>query len=168
MSIVDYVVRIRCPLCSKTLIISAKILENLPTDHRVTQLMDYVSCTSRKTETFCSKHICRALNFFCETCMLPVCAHCIHSNHQDKEHVVIDLPLAEEKYRTLIFQEIEVLKGEVLSLEDRQFNLIDNDDDLDRRKDQQLKLLHSSFQRLHEALQKREDEAKQLLEREVY
>lgn len=85
---------LRCPTCRKETHLSQATVESLPTDHRVIQMMDFVSAqqTDVRFKSQCNKHDNQPVNFYCKKCMLPICRDCTMLDHRERDgHTVTDL-----------------------------------------------------------------------------
>lgn len=152
-------VTIHCPACRAGFITTDENLEKLPTDHRVVQLMDFVSHTERYTVTFCSKHHLQPLNFFCEPCIRPVCRDCTVLDHKETDnHLVMDLEEALGKYTPVLDAAIREMESESEQLEGKRIALDTAIKTVERSKEDLLHQLHASFNRVRNALSEREKE----------
>ncbi|GFN75633.1 tripartite motif-containing protein 3 [Plakobranchus ocellatus] len=98
---------LKCPTCRVEIFLSRSKIKDLPNDHRVVQMMDFLSQAVAKSHNVCSKHDRQPLNFFCKKCLVPVCRDCTVLDHKDSEgHVIIDVSEAMSENSTQ-FTEIE-------------------------------------------------------------
>ncbi|XP_052792661.1 RING finger protein nhl-1-like [Mya arenaria] len=89
---------LKCPTCREETYVSRREeIANLPNDHRVIQMIDFLSQVVVKSQNFCSKHEQQPLNFFCKSCMVPVCRDCTVLDHKENsDHVIVDVAKALE------------------------------------------------------------------------
>lgn len=57
-------------------------------------MMDFFSQVVVKAQNVCSKHERQPLNFFCKTCMVPVCRDCTVLDHKEGDHDIVDVSQA--------------------------------------------------------------------------
>ena len=75
--------------------LSRSEISALPNDHRVIQMMDFLSQVVVKAQNVCSKHERQPLNFFCKSCLVPVCRDCTVLDHKEQsDHVIVDVAQA--------------------------------------------------------------------------
>ena len=161
-------VTIHCPACRSSFMTTEENIQKLPTDHRVVQLMDFVSHTDRYTITFCSKHHLQPLNFFCEPCVRPVCRDCTVLDHKENSgHLVMDLEEALNKYAPVLDNAISEMEAESVTLEEKRIALGTAIKSLDKQRQDLLEQLHTTFNRLRQALIEREKDLEQLVQGEV-
>lgn len=161
-------VTIHCPACRASFMTTEENIQKLPTDHRVVQLMDFVSHTDRYTVTFCSKHRLQPLNFFCEPCIRPVCRDCTVLDHKEQQgHLVMDLDEAMAKYTPVLDSAISEMESESVNLEEKRIALDTAIKSLDKQRQDLLQQLHTTFNRLRTALYDREKELEGLIQGEV-
>lgn len=83
---------LKCPECRIEIFLSRSEIAALPTDHRVIQMMDFLSTVQAKSQNVCSKHDNQPLNFFCKKCLLPVCRDCTVLDHKEQQgHSIVDV-----------------------------------------------------------------------------
>lgn len=83
---------LKCPECRVEIFLSRTEISALPSDHRVIQMMDFLSRVTTKSQNVCSKHENQPLNFFCKKCLVPVCRDCTVLDHKEgQEHVIVDV-----------------------------------------------------------------------------
>ena len=83
---------LKCPECRVEIFLSRAEIESLPSDHRVIQMMDFLSQVSTKSQNVCSKHENQPLNFFCKKCLHPVCRDCTVLDHKEGQgHDIVDV-----------------------------------------------------------------------------
>ncbi|XP_061179814.1 tripartite motif-containing protein 2-like [Saccostrea echinata] len=83
---------LKCPECRVEIFLSRTEIDSLPSDHRVIQMMDFLSQVSAKSQNVCSKHENQPLNFFCKKCLLPVCRDCTVLDHKEGQgHNIVDV-----------------------------------------------------------------------------
>ncbi|RUS70698.1 hypothetical protein EGW08_021541, partial [Elysia chlorotica] len=98
---------LKCPTCRVEIFLSRSKIKDLPNDHRVVQMMDFLSQAVAKSHNVCSKHERQPLNFFCKKCLVPVCRDCTVLDHKDSDgHVIIDVTEAMSE-NSAQFTEIE-------------------------------------------------------------
>ena len=58
-------------------------------------MMDFLSQVVVKAQNVCSKHERQPLNFFCKSCLIPVCRDCTVLDHKEQgDHVIVDVSQA--------------------------------------------------------------------------
>ncbi|XP_048754936.1 tripartite motif-containing protein 59-like [Ostrea edulis] len=83
---------LKCPECRVEIFLSRTEIDSLPSDHRVIQMMDFLSQVSAKSQNVCPKHENQPLNFFCKKCLLPVCRDCTVLDHKEGQgHNIVDV-----------------------------------------------------------------------------
>ncbi|KAK3099304.1 hypothetical protein FSP39_002383 [Pinctada imbricata] len=83
---------LKCPECRVEIFLSRSEISALPSDHRVIQMMDFLSQVSAKSQNVCSKHENQPLNFFCKKCLVPVCRDCTVLDHKEGQgHNIVDV-----------------------------------------------------------------------------
>ncbi|KAL3879101.1 hypothetical protein ACJMK2_031414 [Sinanodonta woodiana] len=83
---------LKCPTCRVEIFLSRSEISALPNDHRVIQMMDFLSQVVVKTQNVCTKHERQPLNFFCRTCIGPVCRDCTVLDHKEAQgHKIVDV-----------------------------------------------------------------------------
>lgn len=83
---------LKCPTCRVEIFICRREISALPNDHRVTQMMDFLSQAVTKAQNVCQKHEHQLLNFFCKTCLAPVCRDCTVLDHKEQQgHEIVDM-----------------------------------------------------------------------------
>ncbi|XP_076446104.1 uncharacterized protein LOC143283720 isoform X2 [Babylonia areolata] len=86
---------LKCPTCRVEIFVSKSKIKDLPNDHRVVQMMDFLSQAVSKTQNVCTKHERQPLNFFCKKCLHPVCRDCTVLDHKEQQgHVIVDVKQA--------------------------------------------------------------------------
>lgn len=87
----------------------------MPNDHRVIQMMDFLSQVVVKSQNVCSKHERQPLNFFCKTCVVPVCRDCTVLDHKEGTHAIVDVSQAlndnAEEFNTIENRSKQLLQG---------------------------------------------------------
>ena len=118
---VPYALSISCPTCSASLITTEEGLQQLTTDHRVVQLLDFIGTTDKQTVDYCSSHASQPLNFFCEICVKPVCRDCTVIDHKkcSEKQMVFDIDSAVQKYRPVLDKGIKEMEEEAKSLKEK-------------------------------------------------
>lgn len=83
---------LKCPTCRVEIFLSRNKIKELPNDHRVVQMMDFLSQAVSKSQNACIKHDRQPLNFFCQKCLVPVCRDCTVLDHKESDgHVICDV-----------------------------------------------------------------------------
>lgn len=83
---------LKCPECRVEIFLRRAEIESLPSDHRVIQMMDFLSQVSAKSQNVCGKHENQPLNFFCKKCLHPVCRDCTVLDHKENQgHNIVDV-----------------------------------------------------------------------------
>ena len=86
---------LKCPTCRVEIFLSRGEIDNLPNDHRIIQMIDFLSQVAVKSQNVCTKHERQPLNFFCKTCVVPVCRDCTVLDHKEQSsHVIVDVSQA--------------------------------------------------------------------------
>lgn len=85
---------LKCPTCRVEIYLSRGEISALPNDHRVIQMMDFLSQVVVKSQNVCTKHERQPLNFFCKSCTVPVCRDCTVLDHKEGNHVIVDVSKA--------------------------------------------------------------------------
>ncbi|XP_025085399.1 E3 ubiquitin-protein ligase TRIM63-like isoform X3 [Pomacea canaliculata] len=87
---------LKCPTCRVEIVVSKNKIKDLPNDHRVVQMMDFLSqAVSATTQNLCSRHERQPLNFFCRKCLMPVCRDCTVLDHKEQQgHIIVDVKQA--------------------------------------------------------------------------
>ena len=88
---------LKCPTCRVEIYLSRAEISQLPNDHRVIQMMDFLTQVVVKSQNVCSKHERQPLNFFCKTCTTPVCRDCTVLDHKEGDHAIVDVSKALEE-----------------------------------------------------------------------
>ncbi|CAG5130920.1 unnamed protein product [Candidula unifasciata] len=105
---------LKCPTCRVEIFLSRNKIRDLPNDHRVVQMMDFLSQAVAKSQNVCSKHDGQPLNFFCKKCLSPVCRDCTVLDHKESDgHAIVDLSDAINENATH-FNELEVKSRDTL------------------------------------------------------
>lgn len=83
---------LKCPTCRVEIFLIRNKIKDLPNDHRVVQMIDFLSQAMSKPQNDCAKHERQPLNFFCKKCLIPVCRDCTVLDHKETEgHVITDV-----------------------------------------------------------------------------
>ena len=83
---------LKCPECRVEIFLSRSEISALPPDHRVIQMMDFLSQVTAKSQNVCVKHDNQSLNFFCKKCLVPVCRDCTVLDHKEQQgHNIVDV-----------------------------------------------------------------------------
>ncbi|XP_005093393.1 tripartite motif-containing protein 54 [Aplysia californica] len=83
---------LKCPTCRVEIFLARIKIKELPNDHRVVQMIDFLSQAVAKSHNVCSKHERQPLNFFCKKCLVPVCRDCTVLDHKETEgHNITDV-----------------------------------------------------------------------------
>ncbi|XP_002730875.1 tripartite motif-containing protein 2-like [Saccoglossus kowalevskii] len=97
--------------------VCVKIHEHVPPlrGHQVLKIDKYREIESKghltvQSKVFCSDHKDSNLEFYCDTCQVPVCLKCTIVNHRGPEHVHRDLQVVAEEYKTQVREMLEKLK----------------------------------------------------------
>lgn len=86
---------LKCPTCRVEIYLSKNKIKDLPNDHRVVQMMDFLSQAVSTTQNACTKHDRQPLNFFCKHCLVPVCRDCTVLDHKEQQgHIIVDVKQA--------------------------------------------------------------------------
>nr|KAG5701768.1 hypothetical protein BaRGS_000758 [Batillaria attramentaria] len=86
---------LKCPTCRVEIYLSKNKIKDLPNDHRVVQMMDFLSQAVSTTQNACTKHERQPLNFFCKHCLVPVCRDCTVLDHKEQQgHIIVDVKQA--------------------------------------------------------------------------
>lgn len=105
---------LKCPTCRVEIFLSRSKIRDLPNDHRVVQMMDFLTQAVAKSQNVCSKHDGQPLNFFCKKCLSPVCRDCTVLDHKESDgHAIVDLSEAVNENASH-FNELEVKSRETL------------------------------------------------------
>nr|XP_002737698.1 PREDICTED: tripartite motif-containing protein 2-like [Saccoglossus kowalevskii] len=64
----------------------------------------------KEYKVFCSDHKDSHLEFYCDTCQVPVCLKCTIVNHKAPEHIHNDLKIVVDEYKTQLRKMLEQLK----------------------------------------------------------
>ncbi|XP_064608353.1 E3 ubiquitin-protein ligase TRIM33-like isoform X2 [Liolophura sinensis] len=156
-------VTIHCPSCRSGFLATEENLKQLATDYRVVQLMDFLKRTNRFKVNLCSKHHLQALNFFCETCIVPVCRDCTVIDHKEyKGHIVMDMEEALKKYVPTIDTTIDALEHEVATMQDRRLILENATKELEESRHTLFLNVEQSFATLRTCMEEREKEILEL------
>ncbi|XP_060084085.1 tripartite motif-containing protein 2-like [Ylistrum balloti] len=106
---------LKCPECRVEIFLSRSEVDALPRDHRVIQMMDFLSTVQAKSQNVCSKHENQPLNFFCKDCLIPVCRDCTVLDHKEQQgHNIVDVSEALNESST-DFDVIEKKSKDLLS-----------------------------------------------------
>ncbi|KAK6975458.1 tripartite motif-containing protein 3 [Biomphalaria glabrata] len=90
-----------CPMCRKANFLNRKSIMELPSDHHVVQMMDFLAQTARNSKQVCIKHDWQPVNFFCKKCFVPICRDCTVVDHKEVDgHAISDISKAMRDYST--------------------------------------------------------------------
>ncbi|KAL5004918.1 hypothetical protein ScPMuIL_018374 [Solemya velum] len=157
-----------CPTCRGNFLSTEEGLGQLPADHRIVQLLDFVKNTNRYTIHLCSRHRLQPLNFFCETCILPVCHDCTLLDHKEaKGHVVVDLELALGRYAPVVDSAIIEMENETVALQEKSLAIDRAIEEVDKSSDDLKSEIRESFLRLRKIIDEREEELNEMASRET-
>lgn len=157
-----------CPTCRANFLSTEEGLGQLPADHRVIQLMDFVKNTDRYTIHLCSRHRLQPLNFFCETCILPVCRDCTLLDHKEaKGHAVVDLEFALGLYTPVVDTAIVEMESEAVELQEKSLALDRAIEEVDKSSSELKTEIKDSFVRLRKIIDEREEELNEMASRET-
>ncbi|XP_070546612.1 tripartite motif-containing protein 2-like [Ptychodera flava] len=114
----EYAATHRCVECKQYLCkICTKAHRNIPLTqtHQLMTFGEYEIAKSTSPLTlqaveYCSVHTKNEIQFYCETCQVPVCTNCTILNHRIPEHVHRDLKDAADEYRTELEVMVDKLK----------------------------------------------------------
>ncbi|XP_062574520.1 uncharacterized protein LOC134236373 [Saccostrea cucullata] len=161
-------VTIICPTCRTNFIITQDGIRELPTDHRVIQLIDFISHTERYTTDFCPQHRFQPINFFCELCSTYICRDCTIVDHQEAlGHTVVDFESAIKKYIPVLDKAIKEMDSEKEAIKKKQKAVEDTIENLDKEENRVSDEIKESFAKLRKILEEREQEVLQMAKREV-
>nr|XP_002730877.1 PREDICTED: tripartite motif-containing protein 2-like [Saccoglossus kowalevskii] len=97
--------------------VCVKMHEHIPPlqGHQVLNIDKYRRIESKghltlQSKVFCSDHEDSHLEFYCDTCQVPVCLKCTIVNHRGPDHVHRDLQGVAEEYKTQVREMLEKLK----------------------------------------------------------
>ncbi|KAL3867103.1 hypothetical protein ACJMK2_044333 [Sinanodonta woodiana] len=154
-----YAVNIACPICKGAFISSEEGIKQLAIDHRVVQLLDFVGSTEKQTINYCSKHNLLPLNFFCETCIKPVCRDCTVLQHKDvNNHRVFDIHGALQKYTPALDSAMKEMEGELKALTDKRESVEKVVSERNADYEELMTQIRQTFDKLRQALNDRENE----------
>lgn len=140
----------------------------LPTDHRVVQLLDFVRHTNTYTVNFCSKHHLQPLNFFCEPCIKPVCRDCTVLDHKDRHgHMVMDVEEALKKYRPVLEIAVNTMENEATSLVSKKGTLEGMVKSIESNQVTLMQEIKDAFRVIRDALASREQDLMEMAERNI-
>lgn len=143
-------------------------IDKLPTDYRVIQLIDYVQGSNRFTVSLCAKHPLQPLNFFCETCIQPVCRDCTVLDHKQQDsHTVMDIDAALQKYSPILDDTSQRLDRDNAMLEEKRRTLQNNLLNLDGTQEELSTKIKETFGCLRRLLEEREMELLGISEDEI-
>ncbi|CAL1543072.1 unnamed protein product [Lymnaea stagnalis] len=77
----------KCPSCRREFPNGTRV-EDFPVDHRVGQIMEYLSQKFKDVQNGCLKHENEHLNFFCKKCRTAVCRDCTVLEHKGGHEIV--------------------------------------------------------------------------------
>ncbi|OWF52298.1 tripartite motif-containing protein 54-like [Mizuhopecten yessoensis] len=156
---VPVAVSIVCPTCRKHFISQEEGLRQLPTDHRVIQLIDFVRNTDVQIIQYCTKHQHQHLNFFCEHCCYLVCRDCTILDHKESDgHIVLDIDTAVNKYVQVLDNAMAELQSQNTELKEKRVTVEKAIDTMTRAEEGLTENIRESFNRLRELLEEREKE----------
>lgn len=161
-------VTIICPRCCISFISTQEGLRQLPTDHRVIQLLDFISHTDIQTIQYCKKHQSQPINFFCETCEDFICRDCTVVDHKDiGGHTVHDIEGAFKKYCPIIEGAMADLEADKKSMTEKREALEKSIETFDKSESEVKEHVRNSFAALRAALDEREKQLIAMAEKEV-
>ena len=161
-------VTIICPRCCVSFISTQEGLRQLPTDHRVIQLLDFLSHTDRQTVQYCKKHTTQPINFFCETCIDFICRDCTIVDHKETGgHSVHDIDGAFKKYCPIIEGAMADLESEKKSMTEKRQALEESIETFEKSESEVVEHVRNSFAALRAALEEREKQLIAMAEKEV-
>ncbi|CAE1263344.1 TRIM2_3 [Acanthosepion pharaonis] len=158
----------QCPSCRNSFMTSESHVIQLPTDHRVVQLLDFVRHTNTYTVNFCSKHHLQPLNFFCEPCIKPVCRDCTVLDHKERHgHMVMDVDEALKKYRPVLELAVTNMENEATSLLSKKGTLECMVKSIESNHDILMQQIKDAFRVIREALDTREHDLMEMTEQNI-
>lgn len=161
-------VTIICPRCSGSFISTQEGIRQLPTDHRVIQLLDFLDHTDIQTVQYCPKHKTQPINFFCECCVKLICRDCTILDHKEiNGHIVRDLDGAVKTYNPIIEEAMSELESEKNTLKEKRLALEQSIETADKSEHDVVEHVKSSFAVLRAALEEREKQLIAMAEKEV-
>lgn len=161
-------VRIGCPTCRDSRIISQEELKKMPNDRTVLSLLDLVFHSESCVVNYCSRHQTQPLNFFCETCIQPVCCDCTVLDHmQSDNHVVMNIEGALQKYKPMIEECLTKLANHASELMESKTILEGAIHTLDTNRTEVINKLKETFQQFRTAADDREEELAEISLREI-
>lgn len=161
-------VTIICPTCRTNFITTQDTIRQLPTDHRIIQLIDFVNRTERYTTDFCPQHRFQPINFFCELCITFICRDCTVVDHQEAlGHTVVDFEGAIKKYIPILDKAVKEMDSEKDAIKMKQKAVEDAIENLDKEENKVSDEIKESFAKLRKILEEREQEVLQMAQREV-
>ncbi|KAH9525389.1 hypothetical protein Btru_001301 [Bulinus truncatus] len=161
-------VKILCPTCRESILISDVELRRLPNDHTIMELLCFVSQTSKNEVQYCTKHQMQPLNFFCEPCILPVCCDCTVIDHKEsKGHVVVNVDEAMKKYAPIVDETLEDIESERATLAKKREALEGSQDDIDNIQMDLTNQIKKVFDGIRSALDDRERELYDVADTEI-
>jgi len=161
-------VTIVCPTCRKHFISAEAGLTQLPTDHRVVQLIDFVKHTDIQTVQYCTKHKKQHLNFFCELCCSLVCRDCTILDHKEAQgHRVLDIEGAIKKYTPVIDTVMSEVEKEAVALKEKRLVVGQAIETMNKAEEDLVGSIRTSFGRLKTLLEERERELIEAAEKDV-
>uniref|UniRef100_A0A2C9L229 RING-type domain-containing protein n=1 Tax=Biomphalaria glabrata TaxID=6526 RepID=A0A2C9L229_BIOGL len=149
---------LKCPTCRVEIFLNRKKIKELPNDHRVIQMMDFLAQAVSKSQQVCMKHDRQPVNFFCKKCLVPVCRDCTVLDHKEVDgHAIADISEAMRENSTE-FTGVENRSKEILEKLKRRSDALANAskrlDILDRQIKREIKDAFIEY-RLH--LEKRQE-----------
>lgn len=161
-------VTVICPTCRTNFITTQDGIRELPTDHRIIQLIDFVSNTERYTTDFCPLHKSQPINFFCERCTTYVCRDCTIVDHQEAlGHTVVDFEGAIKKYIPILDKAIKEMDSEKVAIKTKHKAVEDAIENLDKEENKVSDEIKETFAKLKKIIEEREQEVLQMAKREV-
>ncbi|XP_033749778.1 tripartite motif-containing protein 54-like [Pecten maximus] len=156
---VPVAVSVVCPTCRKHFISQEAGVKQLPTDHRVIQLIDFVKNTEIEIIQYCTKHQHQHLNFFCECCCYLVCRDCTILDHKESDgHTVLDIEAAKKKYIQVIDEAMAEVQSENTALKEKRVTVEQALDTMNKEEEGLTENIKESFNRLRKLLEEREKE----------
>lgn len=161
-------VTVICPTCRTNFITTRDGIRELPTDHRIIQLIDFVSHTERYTTDFCPQHRFQPINFFCELCCTYICRDCTIVDHQEAlGHSVVDFEGAIKKYVLILDKAVKEMNSEKDAIKEKHKAVEDAIGNLDKEEGRVTDEIKETFAKLRKILEEREQEVLQMAKKEV-
>ncbi|XP_060076451.1 tripartite motif-containing protein 54-like [Ylistrum balloti] len=156
---VPLAVSVVCPTCRKHFITQEAGVRQLPTDHRVVQLIDFVKNTDIQIIQYCEKHQHQHLNFFCECCCCLVCRDCTILDHKESDgHTVLDIEAAKNKYIQILDEAMAELQSQNTALKEKRAAVEKVIESINKEEEELSENIKESFIRLRKLLEEREKE----------